>query len=268
LPLYWIATAALFALSLWEHWIFLDPVTPPRLVPWTLFSLLLIPVYPGPVFLPPGWTLYYEMQFYVLFGLTLRWSRPIALCAIIGVLFILALIGVTRLCCETLSYGFGEFWLSPLTLEFVWGIGIGILYARGVRLATPVALACSVVGLVATLFPAYFAVPPGFAVANRELTVGLPAALLLLGIINLPQIPPGTKMGTLTMWLGDASYALYLIHWTVFLGLREQSTVLLLALAVVGAFLVRVVIEAPLLRLLQRPRMPDAGRLRPLAQRL
>jgi hypothetical protein len=57
------------------------------------------------------------------------------------------------------------------------------------------------------------------------------------------------------------------IHWTLFLWLREQPAVLLLALAVVGALLMHAAIEAPLLRSLSASRpatnIIPSGRHRP-----
>jgi exopolysaccharide production protein ExoZ len=260
-PLYWIATIVYFILSILVGFISLRPLTP-GVIPQTIFGMLFIPAYMTP-FLPPGWSLFCEMLFYLLFSLALLWSRRIAIPALICVLFALAGVGecLNRNLDIATSWGFAYYWLSPLSLEFAWGMIIGIVYARGVRLAIPVAGMACVVGVSVAVF--YFEIFP--AVQHRELGIGIPAALLLLGAVNLPQVPSNTIAGRLSVFLGDASYALYLTHCILFIFIKGSFFWLLLFLAVTVAIIVRLVIEAPILLVLGRRRsrwtrsVPDAS---------
>ena len=193
-PLYWIATTAKVALVL-----ALPAVASHTQlsVPYVLGSYLFLPVqnWRGdfvPV-LPVGWTLTYEMLFYLLVVLALALRKPILWIALPG-LVLFAALGAYD------PKGFA----STVVLEFLYGVGLGLTVQRCARLPAPVAAILLATGFVALLLM------PGSTLL-QPIYWGLPAFAIVLGAIVLePVLAP-----VLPLWLlaaGDASYATYLTH--------------------------------------------------------
>lgn len=220
---------------------------------WPTFSTigLVQPVY------SLGWTLNYEMLFYALFTLGLLLPRAWTLPAI--TLALVALVAAERLA-GPLAVPL-RFWGQPIVLEFVAGMGIALLWRRGFRLGLAARAAVAALGvallLVAAQMPGSDA--PWAALAWR----GSAAALLVLAAAcgrrrEAPSMP--------IRWLalvGDASYALYLVHPFVIRGLRELFQrlglgspplfiIIALAGAVVAALLVHRAFEKPATRFMRR----------------
>src|SRR5262249_30609999 len=119
-PLYWLATVAALA----YHRV---SATHGAHAGWLelLYSLAFIP-YSGddgwhPI-VPGGWTLNYEMMFYVIFALSLSFRRQIALPAVGVTLGTLVMVG-SLLPNETLAY-----LASPIVLWFLLGMGLAVLW--------------------------------------------------------------------------------------------------------------------------------------------
>ena len=89
------------------------------------------------------------------------------------------------------------FWTDPIVLEFALGILVGVLARRGIRAGRWGACL-----LVVSLLLAWLA-PEG---AGRALVRGVPSALMVFCALSWGSLP-----GWLVL-LGDASYALYLVH--------------------------------------------------------
>jgi len=127
-PMYWLATLALLAWSLRTH-----------APPWdgaTIASSLAFMPYPslgnhGAVipFLVPGWTLNYEMLFYLVFALCLARSGVLTVARVAGVLLVAVVLGMVAALPLPLSA-----WANPITLEFVAGMAIALAYRRGLTL--------------------------------------------------------------------------------------------------------------------------------------
>ena len=169
-----------------------------------LASLFFVPVQNPAVgetlpMLIPGWTLNYEMAFYLVFALALLLPPRRQVPAVIAVL-VLA-VSLRHLIPWSPA---GAFYTMPLVLEF----GAGMLIATAVGLGIPVrarlALACFVLGWIALL-----------ALAGgdlwRSLSSGLPATLIVAGAVFLER---GRRLPDLKplRWIGDASYSIYLTH--------------------------------------------------------
>lgn len=141
-----------------------------------------------------GWTLNYEMFFYVLMALSLALPRPLwVITGLLGGICLLGLLPAPDL--------FLTFWSNPLVLEFLFGIGLARLYQRGFRHpSTPLALGLLAIGLALLVLLDPTPLP-------RFLAAGLPATLIVAaGTLLCPErVFPGQL-------LGDASYALYLSH--------------------------------------------------------
>jgi exopolysaccharide production protein ExoZ len=205
-----------------------------------------------------GWTLNYEMLFYALFAAALALPRALVVPAVTLALAILVGSGAVM---GPLPLPFG-FWGQPIVLEFAAGMGIALLRGRGLMLgAGPrVALVAIAVGLL--LWSPHAPLPAG---PWRDLALhGSAAALLVLAAVTGSREPAApSALATALVRVGDASYALYLVHPFAIRGLREVFAGLgllepglfvaaALASAVIAALLVHRLFEAPVTRALRR----------------
>ncbi|PVM88513.1 acyltransferase family protein [Caulobacter endophyticus] len=251
-PLYWIFTSALLALTLLGFGSGGKP-------DWvqTLASYLFFPVHRADGAIRPilsvGWTLNYEMLFYVLFALAMLLPKRVGMAALSATL--LTLVALAPLARQ--GPAFAVYWTDPIILEFAAGLLLGSLYKRQVRLSMLAAGAMAIGGfaLAAATWPQ----------APRALVSGFPAALIVAAAALGPNpTRPGALQGALIAG-GDASYALYLSHifvinavslvWAraglnaplLFLGLTLAGSIL------IGA-LVRLGLEKPILSLMRKRR--------------
>ncbi|MDK1378197.1 MULTISPECIES: acyltransferase [unclassified Sinorhizobium] len=200
-PIYWFATAVMVAGAL--AGIFPNMVLT---LDHVLASLFFIParspsngeIWPA---LVQGWTLNFEMFFYVVFAVALLLPRYWRLPAIAGLFLLLVVAGleVRFENAVVLTY------TRAVILEFVAGMMIGELWLKG-RMPPVVA------GLSLTAFAF-----GGFALVNllylpfNEWTIGPLAVLLLLGALSLEvggRVPDLRLPGL----LGNASYSIYVWH--------------------------------------------------------
>ena len=144
--------------------------------------------------LPAGWTLNYEMAFYLLFGLSLvapRRTRVLGLAALLA-LFVLAgrLFG-------PFEGALAHFYTSPLLLEFAGGMLLAQAWlTRGAPRSLPLALAALVIGLCSLGAHSSLGVMSG-----AFLTVAAATHPRLATLSNRPLLA-----------LGNASYSIYLSH--------------------------------------------------------
>jgi exopolysaccharide production protein ExoZ len=152
----------------------------------------------------PGWTLNYEMFFYILFAATLlapARARPYLLTAVlVGLAAARPLGDITNPLWSTYS--------NNLLLEFAAGVWLGKAW-REHRLPGRAAgwtmVALGLAGFVAVALS-------GVDVERaRALLWGVPALLLVAGAVSLEQAGPIPAMPPLRA-LGDASYSVYLVH--------------------------------------------------------
>jgi peptidoglycan/LPS O-acetylase OafA/YrhL len=195
-PAYWLYTALmglmLVSLGQWLPHSAID-------LPHFILSLLFIPSEnPGGYGLYPtlnvGWTLNYEMFFYLLFSLVFtvpQRHRPLIVAA--------ALFAVS----EVLGrYGvISRFYQNNIVYEFLLGIGIGVMYRRGwisEGLWVPLAV------FAASVFAIY-----QLDASDRLLHWGLPSAMIVLACVAME---PHFKRVKMLKVLGDCSYSVYLVH--------------------------------------------------------
>lgn len=259
-PFYWAITTLVVVLLLVAPGLFQTL----RLVPaHVLASYLFIPMEnpaPGVGIRPlviPGWTLNVEMLFYLLFALALalpRRGRGLILSAMI------LSFAAAGLFLPKDAPVVARFYTSHLMVE----MAAGVLLALAVeRFGDPrPGLAALMLGLGAVLFVFGGSVWSGEG-PTRLILLGLPAAMVLIGAVALD------RAGRMPCWtlpkaLGDASYALYMIHPLMLSAMiqlwrRTGAGVLpgwlfvVLALAATGAagILVHAFVERPLTAWLQ-----------------
>jgi exopolysaccharide production protein ExoZ len=201
-PAYWLYTLVMGLLV-----VVASPLLPHQVVDWQSFllSLLFIPSEnPGGYGLYPtlnvGWTLNYEMLFYVLFSMVFLFQQRLRPLIIAAALFAFTdVLGRSGL--------ISRFYGNDIVYEFLLGIGIGILYRRGwirERLWLPlVAIGCALLTI------------KNLAPDVRIVNWGLPSAIIVVACISLEPYLRGSR---LLKTLGDCSYSVYLLHVLVLYG--------------------------------------------------
>jgi exopolysaccharide production protein ExoZ len=150
-----------------------------------------------------GWTLNFEMLFYGIFALCLRFDRQRGLLLIAMMLILLVAGGALFQPANVQIFT----WTRPLLLEFLAGIGIATLYQMGWT-ARPVLRILAVV--VAVIILAQFpGTGPHWQGWQRTLTYGIAATLLVAAAVAGPLKLPFRR---LWLALGASSYTLYICH--------------------------------------------------------
>jgi peptidoglycan/LPS O-acetylase OafA/YrhL len=153
-----------------------------------------------------GWTLNYEMMFYVLFAAGMLLPSRIAGLAATGVLMVAAVVAglLLKPADAVLS-----FYAQPLVLEFVGGMALGVLLFRlpaDRRWAWP-AVAIGVAAFVVMLADGWL-----FPDADRSLIFGAPAVVVVAAAVVAERAGLKAGQGWVQL-LGAASYAVYLTHF-------------------------------------------------------
>lgn len=195
-PLYWLVTtakiAAVLALPAMVERTTLAPF-------YTIGSYLLLPVRDAtgtirPV-LPVGWTLTYEMLFYILVTTALLLRVPL------GRVCIPLLLAFAALAFAGPPSGFA----NTIAIEFLFGIAIGSAIPRLQSLPPAVGIIAGSVGFAILLI-----VPVGDGLA-RPLTWGVPAAIIVASVVSA-EIAIRRHLPRWLLSAGNASYATYLTH--------------------------------------------------------
>ena len=169
-----------------------------------------------------GWTLNYEMLFYVLFAacLLLRRGR-VATVACVGLCLGLLVLGARYLATPMPL----AWWGHPIVLEFAAGMGIGLMHAGNVRLGAGWRMALALAGVALLAHEAANPSTPLMLLAISGLAATLLVAAAALGrAAPLPVRLPAPLLARALARLGDASYALYLTHPFVLRAGREVFT--------------------------------------------
>jgi exopolysaccharide production protein ExoZ len=218
-------------------------------------SLLLLPG-SSSLIVGPGWTLTYELYFYLCFGAVMVARRTTAL-VILSLFF-----GISIVLGKLLdpSNAALKVVTSHLLVEFVVGGAIGMLYLSSHTVPRRLALASILVAVAG--FAASVSAIEGIPTA---LIWGGPSALLIVGLVMLEKSGGMPSWFRQLAWLGNSSYLLYLIHTLVFDvtlkllrngGASAELGWIWIALVVAMSVLIAIVmhqrIEAPLNAVLAR----------------
>lgn len=153
-----------------------------------------------------GWTLNYEMFFYVIFSFCLFLS-PQAAVATVATLFSAFVLAGPFL---TEAPVMLRYWSDPIILEFVFGAVIGLAYIEGRRLEAVPAMLMVAIALLLLQSGAWMGFEP--LGATRPLIWGVPAAMIVAGMSLTAARADAAGDANLLQRLGDASYTLYLLH--------------------------------------------------------
>jgi exopolysaccharide production protein ExoZ len=263
-PMYWLATLAMVAGAA------LVPQAFPRAmydVSHVLLSLGFVP-HVGPdggmqPVLGQGWTLNFEVFFYLLFALAL--VLPVQRRFVALAIFLLALPVLRGFAQSAGVVAEDQPWmllLSPLLIEFLGGIALAVLVLRGWRPRGAwgwgaMALGAALLALLPT--------PPADDDLQRLWHFGGPALLIVGGAVAA-ELAGSLRIGRLAMLLGAASYSIYLSHtfaisalgklWPASLpGTAFMATATLFAL--IAGVLVYAWIEQPLLGVMRGGRRAE-----------
>lgn len=196
----------------------------------TTYMVLPTAGYPLPVpFAPNTWTLMFEMLFYYYLALSLAvWFRaPVA--ATISIIMALVAAGAVA--------GFQRpvliFFANPWMLEFALGCSIAYVWRSVDRSRTLgwLALAGGLLWFGREIIYGfgsvydYRLITSGAESWQRVYMFGLPAFLVVLGTVGLNSSYQ-SRFGKLFVFLGDASYSIYLFQWLPLVFWRSMPSLL------------------------------------------
>ena len=257
-PLYWLIT------TLWLLPMLHDARhagLPPATWKWIAASYLFLffPHAPDDDFplYTQGWTLNFEMFFYVCFAVALRLRRSRAVAVLSVGLLAFSGLGLA----VDLPWPLDRFSNTNI-VEFVLGMGLAEAHRRGLRSRLVPALACAAAGLA--FMAATIDSVDGW-LPYRGFVWG-PPALAIVAAAALYEPTRRSRARGVFEALGDASYSLYLVHFAVFrvvsdcLGSRIDLVLphplryaaLLFVVAILAAFATYRFVERPMTRALDR----------------
>ncbi len=221
-PIYWIITTILFVSS-WLIVEILDKnifsIGYPNTFIAYIQTYLLLPLHFA--INPVTWTLSYELFFYLCFALLIISKRLWIIPALIlAVSFYNIFINIPEIVEVKLNYF--NFIFSGYNFEFMFGFLIYPFYEK-IKLSTIISVILLIISIsIIALF--------GYDIGDydsykRVLTFGLPSGLILLSLLNLEN-NNAISFPKITLTLGDASYALYLIHFPMMLLMNKIPQIL------------------------------------------
>jgi len=260
-PVYW----AVLLLFIAGHIIHPAEVRDVPLSPFVLVTSFLMIPNSGPTLLGVAWTLYYEVWFYIVFGVVLWIGRSgfymIGLwCAAIMAVYL-----------TPIPKSFPvDFYFNPYCLQFMMGIGVAtILRVRHI----PAPLCCALIGSLAFIVLAFLDIGP--LVHSDQLTMrlimGMLASLSILGLVECER----GGLFVVPLWLrqfGAASYSIYLIHTIVeapFLSFSwpllsktspEIRTIACALVAILIGYIFHRLVELPLTEQVRKLLFPRTGK--------
>ncbi len=227
-PMYWLVTLALLPIY------FLIPSLGAgyeRNVSEIIKSLLLYPQEHFPILIV-GWSLRYELIFYLIFSILIFCKRNFAK-PIIGIWL---LITVTIWFLDTSNFDLKKyFWITFIfnshNIEFAFGclsayfVCINIIKPKAFLLITGI--------LLFILFGIIY--DYNLMHVSNIIAYGIPSMLILIGAGSL-DVSQAVKVPKFFLYLGDASYSIYLIHYPCLSALFKFALTVDLA-KIIGQFL-------------------------------
>jgi len=221
-PIYWIITTTLF-LSSWLIVKILHKNLFSIGYPETILSYLktytLFPLHFA--INPVTWTLSYELFFYVCFAILIiskrLWIIPTT---IIAISFYNIFVDISEVADADLNYY--NFIFGGYNFEFLLGFLIYLFYEK-IDLSNLISV---ILLVISVLIIGFFGYSVGdYDSYQRVLTFGIPSSLILIAFLNLEK-NNAIHFPKFTIILGDASYALYLVHFPMMLLLNKLPQIL------------------------------------------
>ena len=170
-------------------------------IPWNNSAGTMFPV------LGVGWTLNYEMYFYLLFAVCLMFKKK-------NFLFILTIIFISGFTVSKISDSsipFLKMIGNPILFEFLGGVFMGYLYNKNIVIKNYFSLLT--ISLTLLSINVFFK----FDSSYKFIYFGLPSLLLLYSLVSLERISNffetiSSKMLKVMLVIGSSSYSIYLSH--------------------------------------------------------
>jgi exopolysaccharide production protein ExoZ len=270
-PLYYLTTYLVFAIAIFFPFLLHSSSSDLYAL---LKSLVFMPFEKSPGRIYPlyflGWTLNYEMFFYVIFALTLSmwYEMRVVLCTTI--MMGLVLLGLfIRSSDDVILY----FYSQSIMLDFALGMILGVfrdqLSAAMRRMSVLPWLALSLgLGLLGAF--SYLPVAPSAYAppTNTLLTFGVPAALIVIAAIGFEDAKTRGQPWQLLQEIGNASYSIYLTHFFVLgalsaLASRADLSPAPRTLLALMAIPLTAIVGIAIYRLFERPVMAMLARRNP-----
>ena len=187
-----------------------------------------------------GWTLEYEMLFYIVFAFSLFFKR-IKYSILISILMLSTFV----------FYG-----LSSIVIEFIYGMLVGFFFNKF--------KINSIFSLIFMLVGFYLLTVNWFTDIPRVLTWGIPSLLIFLGFLYFKPVN-----SSLLEILGNASYSIYLVQvFSIpisykifskigslnFIYMNEIYVIICMIISIIGGVLLHFTIEKPLARIIKKIR--------------
>lgn len=178
-------------------------------------SLVCFPYFQPDLMVQPiyrvGWTVNYEIFFYILFFVSMKISHRFrgAICA--GIIVVLALIGIK----VSMYYQPWGFWTDSQILTFAMGIGCYYLFGL-IRNKMPKIKWLAIAGLVLSgaIIVLMFATYTNETMLMIPVTVkwGIPAVIVFASFMYWDEV---FRIPKALVWLGDMSFSVYLVHYYI-----------------------------------------------------
>ncbi|WML38710.1 acyltransferase [Neobacillus sp. OS1-2] len=224
-------------------------------------SFVLIPQPEENLPLNVAWSLSYEILFYCMFGLLIALKRKLVLPIVLlwmGGTFVHFII---QSIIGYVDSSWINFVFNPFNLEFLSGVLIAHLVLKNY---TKNGLVFIVLGLCGAVV-AWINKSYSFVELHRVIEYGLPFAFIIYGAVSY-EIERQTNPSKLFVYLGDASYSIYLIHYPM-LSVVNKLFLAVNVYSIIGPFLAATImiistiiagctfhslIEKPLLKFLNK----------------
>jgi len=249
-PIYWLYTSLMAALLFLVPHLFSDgksfilaqTIASYLFVPWENNLGLIKPV------LQVGWTLNYEMYFYLIFTLLLFFSKKFFLRSLSSILLCGFLVGLLFPSIPSIF----SIATSSLPIEFLMGCIIGTLYMRNTTFPAHISLIMLLTGLALLVSTGIF----DFTGIPRAIKWGIPSAFLVAGAIFL-EANRKVHIPSIFVKLGNSSYSLYLTHiftinaigkiWTMAFGSNYEIFIIIAILSsILAGHIAYIFFEKPI----------------------
>lgn len=205
---YWICTTAMIIAAI----VFRSHVTHSELsLAHIVASYFFIPyqnayseIYPV---LMLGWTLNFEMLFYVIFAISLNFNKSIGPYVLAALIISVGLVDIFT---EIKTAPFA-FWFNTIVFEFLMGVVLAHFWATGFRWSRTIGFSIAVLGFLAMYYLKKIGIAEHYWTA-RPLWMGLPALAICAAAVFTREKSKTNQISKLMVFGGDISYALYLSH--------------------------------------------------------
>ncbi|RDI99516.1 acyltransferase [Dyella solisilvae] len=237
-------------------------------------SLLFIPNPDNTAVLGPGWSLNFEMMFYALFAFVMLVMRRSAIW--IGVAFL-----VMHIIGEITGFFVFRLFSDAVVTNFL--AGIAIFHIHRLDWVKKEATAIFVAGVALLLSSIYWHMPDASFGARQFVPWGIPSMLIVLGAVSMDVANKHMWLfrNRMMLALGNASYALYLVHSMCFIGISmlllytlaiqkyvgpDGACLIYLVVCCVVGLVVHHLVEKPLNKLVRKVTAAISAKVSPSAQ--